>query len=184
MGLLLLEAQFPRIPGDGGNAATWPFPMLYKMVDSATPERVVQGHADGLVERFIEAARELIGMGADGITTNCGFMALHQRRLAEALSVPVAASSLMQVPFVQALLPPGQRVGIVTVDAGSLTEDLLIAAGASADTPVIGTEDGEEFHRVLIGNQLELRECLVSQLGEPLVQRIHVLISFYNLYLN
>lgn len=31
VGMLLLETRFPRIPGDGGNAATWPFPMLYRV---------------------------------------------------------------------------------------------------------------------------------------------------------
>lgn len=156
VGLLLLETRFPRIPGDGGNASTWPFPMLYKVVDAATPDRVVRGHAQGLFEQFVAAGRELIAMGADGITTNCGFMVLHQAALAKALQVPVAASSLLQVPSVQALLPPGQRVGIVTIDKASLTPELLQAAGATTDTPVVGTERGQEFHRVLLGDELEL----------------------------
>ena len=29
VGILMLETRFPRIPGDMGNAATWPFPVLY-----------------------------------------------------------------------------------------------------------------------------------------------------------
>ena len=40
LGILMLEAKFPRIPGDMGNAATWPFPVLYRVVGGATPERV------------------------------------------------------------------------------------------------------------------------------------------------
>ena len=41
LGILMLEAKFPRIPGDMGNATTWPFPVLYRVVRGATPERVV-----------------------------------------------------------------------------------------------------------------------------------------------
>jgi Asp/Glu/hydantoin racemase len=64
--------------------------------------------------------------------------------------VPVATSSLMQVPSVQAALPPGRRVGLLTVSASALTPAHLAAAGAPADIPVAGTENGREFFRVLI----------------------------------
>jgi hypothetical protein len=66
------------------------------------------------------------------------------------VKVPVATSSLMQVPWVQAMLPAGKRVGIVTVSRGSLTPAHLAAAGVPLDVPVEGTEDGREFFRVLI----------------------------------
>ena len=149
VGILMLESRFPRIPGDGGHAATWPFTMLYKVIRNATPERVVRQGGQGLLQSFIEGAQELVGMGADGITTNCGFLALYQRELIAACGVPVASSSMMQVPWVQSLLPPGKRVGIVTVSASSLTPQHLEAAGAAFDTPVVGTESGQEFSRVL-----------------------------------
>ena len=47
LGILMLEAKFPRIPGDMGNATTWPFPVLYRVVRGATPERVVLHAAAG-----------------------------------------------------------------------------------------------------------------------------------------
>ena len=155
VGILLLESRFPRIPGDGGNAETWPFPMLYRVVGGATPDKVVRDRG-GIVEEFAAAARELAAIGADGITTNCGFLVLHQDRLAQACEVPVASSSLLQVPWVERLLPPGRRVGVVTVEAGSLTPRHLECAGARPDTPVEGTEGGAEFTRVLLGDELEL----------------------------
>ena len=76
VGILMLEARFPRIPGDMGNALTWPFPVLYKVVPGASPARVVFEKAEGLLDRFLDAAAELVRLGADGITTTCGFLSL------------------------------------------------------------------------------------------------------------
>ncbi len=150
LGILMLEARFPRIPGDMGNGATWPFPVLYRVVAGASPDKVVLQMAAGLLPDFIAAAQDLVRLGAEAITTNCGFLSLFQRELAAAVGVPVATSSLMQVPWVQATLPPGQRVGLVTVSSRSLTPAHLESAGVPVDTPVSGTEDGTEFFRVLI----------------------------------
>ena len=153
LGILMLDARFPRIPGDMGNALTWPFPVLYKVVRGASPQRVVKNRAEGLRDAFIAAAKELVADGADGITTNCGFLSLFQRDIAAAAGVPVAASSLMQVPFIERMLPPGKRAGIVTVSLPSLTGEHLRATGVAEDTPVIGTEGGEEFTRVLLNDE-------------------------------
>lgn len=150
LGILMLEARFPRIHGDMGNGTTWPFPVLYRVVGGASPEKVVLKGATGLLPDFIEAARDLVRLGAEAITTNCGFLSLFQRELAAAVGVPVATSSMMQVPWVQATLPPGRRVGIVTVSSATLTPAHLEAANVPLDTPVAGTENGREFFRVLI----------------------------------
>lgn len=150
LGILMLEARFPRIPGDMGNAETWPFPVLYRVVRGASPERVVLNRAAGLLPDFLAAAAELAADGAEAITTNCGFLSLFQREIAAHVGVPVATSSLIQVPWVQATLPPGKRVGVITVSGSSLTAAHLEAAGAPVDTPFVGTEDGVEFFRVLI----------------------------------
>ena len=150
LGILMLDARFPRIPGDMGNAGTWPFPVLYRVVRGASPERVVLQGARGLLPDFVAAAQELVAQGAEAITTNCGFLSLFQREIAAAVGVPVATSALMQVPWVQATLPPGKRVGVLTVSKGSLTPAHLEAAGVPLDTPMMGTEGGREFFRVLI----------------------------------
>jgi len=150
VGILMLETRFPRIPGDMGNGLTWPFPVLYKVVPGATPDRVVRHKSQGLANAFLDAAAELVDLGADGITTTCGFLSLYQQDLAAHVGVPVAASSLMQVPLVERLLPSGKRVGVLTVSAASLTKEHLIAAGVDPDIPVVGTEGGREFSRVML----------------------------------
>jgi len=156
VGILMLEAQFPRIPGDMGNALTWPFPVHYKVVKDASPDRVVRNGANGLYESFLDAARELVEDGVDGITTNCGFLALFQEELSSALNVPVATSSLMQVPMVERLLPPGKRVGILTISAASLSGDHLEKAGCALDTPIAGTPENGAFSTSILDNSLQL----------------------------
>ena len=73
VGILMLETRFPRIPGDMGNALTWPFPVHYRVVRGASPDKVVRGNPKELLDVFIEAGKDLVATGADGITTNCGF---------------------------------------------------------------------------------------------------------------
>jgi hypothetical protein len=173
VGILMLETRFPRIPGDMGNGLTWPFPVLYKVVPGATPDRVVRHKSQGLANAFLDAAADLVQLGADGITTTCGFLSLYQRDLAAHVGVPVAASSLMQVPLVERLLPPGKRVGVLTVSAASLTQEHLIAAGVDPGVPVVGTDQGREFSRVMLDEKhtldAEAAEQDILDAGDTLV---------------
>ena len=173
LGILMLEARFPRIPGDMGNATTFPFPVLYKVVPGATPDRVVRHKSQGLINAFLDAAAELVQLGADGITTTCGFLSLYQRELAEHVRVPVAASSLMQIPLIERILPPSKHVGVLTVSAASLTPEHFTAAGADPETPVVGTDGGREFTRCMIDDMPSLdaaaAERDILDAGEALV---------------
>ncbi|MEM9779517.1 MAG: aspartate/glutamate racemase family protein [Pseudomonadota bacterium] len=155
VGILMLETQFPRIPGDIGHAETWPFPVHYRVVRGATPDNVVRGDAMAQLAGFVDAGRDLVAMGCDGITTNCGFLSLMQDPLRAALGVPVATSALMQAAMIQALLPPGQRVGIVTISEATLTPAHLAAAHVPEGTPVVGT-DGGVFSRDVLGDAPEI----------------------------
>jgi Asp/Glu/Hydantoin racemase len=152
IGILLLETRFPRVYGDAGNPVTWPFPVTIRVVPDASPARVIRDRAEGLVDAFIAAGCALAAGGAAGVTTTCGFMCLHQDRIAGALPVPFASSSLLQAPMVARLLPAGRRVGILTVDGASLRPEHLQAVGIDPATPVMGTEGGTEFSRVLLGD--------------------------------
>ncbi len=156
VGILMLEARFPRIPGDMGNATSWDFPVHYKIVRGASPDKVVRRNAQGLLPDFIAAAQELVADGVDGITTNCGFLSIFQQDIAAAVGVPVATSSLMQTGMVNALLPAGKRAGILTISGSSLTPTHLAAAGVPPDTPIGSTEGGREFTRAILGNEPEM----------------------------
>ncbi|HEX9321812.1 MAG TPA: aspartate/glutamate racemase family protein [Xanthobacteraceae bacterium] len=175
LGILMLEARFPRIPGDMGNAQTWPFPVLYKVIKGASPQRVVMERAKGLLDAFLDGARELVDLGAEGITTNCGFLSIYQTEIARHVGVPVATSSLLQAAFIESLLAPGRRVGILTISAKTLTGEHLRGAGVAAGTPVVGTDHGVEFTRAILGNESQLdvaaAERDILEAGETLVER-------------
>ncbi len=156
VGILMLDAQFPRIPGDMGNALTWDFPVHYRIVRGASPDMVVRKGASGLLDDFLAAAKELVADGVDGITTNCGFLSLFQQELAAVVGVPVATSSLMQVRSVNSLLPPDRRAGILTISASTLSPMHLKAANVPDDTPIGTTEGGREFSRVILEDEPEM----------------------------
>ncbi len=158
VGVLLLDTRFPRVPGDIGNATTFPFPVRYHRVVGATSEQVVRGRAAGLLEAFTEGAQTLEKEGVGAITTSCGFLVNFQHELAAAVRVPVFTSSLLLVPLVHRMLGPGRRVGILTVDASSLGREHLVGAGITAEIPIAiaGLEGEKEFTRVLLADEPEL----------------------------
>lgn len=157
IGILMLETQFPRIPGELGNATTFSYPVRYQIVKGASPHKVVRKKDPTLLEPFIEGARELERFGVRAITTNCGFLALFQQEVSNSVNIPFFSSSLLQIPLVYQMLHKDQKVGILTVNSSTLTQDLLEKVGAG-DIPVVikGLEDREEFTHVLIDDMLEL----------------------------
>ncbi len=166
LGILMLETRFPRIHGDIGNANTWPFPVQYRIVRGATPDKVVRNDPRLLADKFIAAAQDLVASGCDGITTNCGFLALIQDQISASVPVPVATSSLMQIPMIQQVLPTGKRVGVLTISKETLSADHLRAANAPIDTPIVGTEAGRAFTNEILGDSqsINFTDCRLDVL--------------------
>jgi Asp/Glu/hydantoin racemase len=158
IGVLMLDTVFPRIPGDIGNAGTFPFPVLYHRVRQAFPSRVIREADPALLDGFIEGARALEAAGVLAVTTGCGFLSMFQRQLAEAVRVPVFTSALLMVPMVARMLGPDRAVGILTVDSGALGPRHLAEMGITEEVPVAvaGLEKGHAFTPVLLDNELEL----------------------------
>lgn len=158
IGVLCLETAFTKIPGHIRNPATFSFPVVYKVVTGATPERVVSQRDPALLEPFIAAARELADAGVAAITSGCGFLVLFQRQLAAAVDIPLYASSLIQLPMVARMLRPDQSVGLLVAKAESLTSAHLAAiGGAEVPVRVAGMADSPEFREVMLeGRRVEL----------------------------
>ena len=143
----MLETRFPRIPATWAARPGRSCPV--KVVPGATrPCRAPQ--IGGARQRLLDAAAELVQLGADGITTTCGFLSLYQRG-SPAMSASVDLEPDAD-PVYRRILPPGKRVGVITISAASLTDEHLIAAGADPNTPVVGTDNGREFSRAIIND--------------------------------
>lgn len=148
VGMLMLETKFPRIPGDIGNANTWPFHMHFEPVTGSSVNKVVRFKAEGTLDEFIKMGKRLIAKGVDAIATNCGFLIIFQEELTEALGVPVFSSALIQHNLIQQTLPKSKVPGILTFSKESLTSEYLEAANIPLDTPVVGMENigAKEFY--------------------------------------
>ena len=151
LGILMLDTRFPRILGDVGNAKTFPFTVRYLTVKGAVPSRIVWEPDPGLLQPFVDGARELERQGVKAITTSCGFLAMFQRELAAAVGVPVFASSLLQIPFLFSMCGKRGKVGILTARKASLGAPHFEGCGIG-DIPlaVSGMDESPEFSRVFL----------------------------------
>ncbi|NLZ52625.1 MAG: aspartate/glutamate racemase family protein [Thermoanaerobacteraceae bacterium] len=164
IGILMLDTKFPRIPGDIGNAQTFPFPVRYRRVSGATSARVVKQADPALITPFIEAAKELEQEGVCAITTSCGFLAIFHKHLAQAVDIPVFSSSLLQVPLAAAMIGRDKKIGIMTASKPHLTPLHFKGVGAEEVNKVIyGMEEEEEFTKVFIEGKQEMDVAKVER---------------------
>lgn len=130
IGVISLESYFPKPLGHIKYPASFDFPVMYKTVKGATIDRLIDMRDPALLQPFIEAAQELEREGVKAITASCGFLALHQREIANAVDIPVFASSLIQIPLVYQMMGRHRKVGVVVANSDALTEAHLSSVGA------------------------------------------------------
>jgi hypothetical protein len=151
IGILLLDSFTPFIPGDVANATTYDFPVRFKKVEGLTTRRVL-GKDPTAFELLLAAAEELTGQGVRAVTGDCGFLALHQRKLAAVLEIPVFLSSLLQIPFISSIIGLDGKVGVITADSRGLDDMLLKATGIEPGENLVirGMEAQRAFSKAMI----------------------------------
>lgn len=176
IGVLCLDSRFPKPPGHIKNPSGLTFPVLYETVSGATVASLINNPTPAFIAPFLDAARRLEAEGVRAITGSCGFLALFQKELSEAVDIPVFASSLIQVPLVYNLLGRRRSVGVLTANGPKLTPRHFEAVGAG-DIPVAvqGLEDCAEFREVILearrdSMDLALIEDGVLAAGRTLVE--------------
>ena len=152
VGMISLDSRFPKPPGHIKNPGSLSFPVLYSpRVKGVTVARLLREPGEKVLELCLDAVRYLEDEGAGAITGSCGFLALYQRELSDAVSVPVFASSLIQVPLIQQMLGGGKRVGVMTASSESLTAKHFQSVGADIDSvDIVGMDDQPEFRDVIL----------------------------------
>lgn len=154
LGVIMLETKFPRIIGDIGNALTWDFPVLYKIVKGGTPNKVVLKLTKDDILPFINAAVELESQGVKAITTSCGFLSLFQKEIREQVNIPVFTSALMMVPWIHEMISSKGKIGILTANSDTLSEKHLDAVNISGVPHVIyGLQRKDVFTNFTVQNR-------------------------------
>ena len=175
IGILMLDTKFPRIPGDIGNANTYPgINVRYKIVKGADAPKIMGKNPDpSLIQPFIEAAQELETEGCKAITTSCGFLAAFQPIIQDAVSIPVFCSALILVPLVSKMISKNKVIGVLTERAQNMTDEHFQSVGWSMkDYPVVvsGMQPGSPFPGLFCENgvneEYEVLEACIREMTE------------------
>jgi hypothetical protein len=152
IGILQSNSHIAMPPGDVGNAGTFKYPVLYRMVGELTGERLIVRADPTLAGPLIREARALEAMGVSAITGDCGHLIQFQREVAAAVNIPVFLSSWLQVPFIARLIPPRRSIGVLMANSRYLRRDFLKIAGIDESIPMVvaGMEGQPAFRDAVI----------------------------------
>ena len=151
VGILHLDdVWYPLVPGNVVNAWTYDFPVRVKAVQGLDTPTLHSGSPKAF-EEILKAAKELEKEGCRAISAACGFFAHFQKQLADEMDIPVAISSVVQIPWIRPLLKKGQKIGILTANAVALDDSLFEHCGVDRgnDLVVADLRHGEQFSAIM-----------------------------------
>ena len=153
VGILMLDMKAPLPPGNVGNAKSYNFPVRYKVLTGIPSDwwNDEEGPSDRRCGVFIEKAKELEAEGCKAITSGCGFFAIYQERVANAVNIPVFLSPLLMVPMVSRMIGKSGKVAIITANGERLSQGNylpVVGIEKSINYVIGGMEACEEFTKV------------------------------------
>lgn len=151
LGIVMLECAFPRPVGDIGNACSFPFPVRYEILEGIPAASLTKEEEPAAVAALVRAAQRLEKAGVRAILTSCGLFLRYQARLAEAVTVPVATSAVLLLPFLKTLLPKQRKLAILTADSDTLAGVLEQTGWSDPGQVVIaGMEGFPAFRKAIL----------------------------------
>jgi Asp/Glu/hydantoin racemase len=148
------DVWYPMLPGNSVSGYTFPFPVRLCAVEGLDVATLFSA-GDAVLGPILDAVRKLEREGVRAISSACGFFGNFHSRVAEAANVPVALSSLVQLPWIAATLGAAQSIGVLTADSASVTARLYAECGVSPELQarlrVAGMQASAEFSCVIYG---------------------------------
>ncbi len=161
--------QLESLRGNSTNPDSYDFPVRFCRVKGANIQTILEKPSMAIMEKMIDEADNMAKEGIRAITTSCGFNAIFQKGLADALGVPVFTSSLLQVPFVHQILGRRSEIGVITAKKAALKEEHFRAVGITPDIPVkvFGMEENPEWNKIFIapGEDVDLDVIRTEVIG-------------------
>lgn len=144
IGIIAVDLNYPKLPGNVANATTFQYPVLYHKV-SFDIERLFSGDPT-LGDEIIRAAQSLEAQGVRAIIGACGYFAHFQAEVAQAVAVPVFLSSLCQLPLIRLGLKIAQKTLVLAASGDDLDADLLRKVGSHPeDLRILNIGDLDSF---------------------------------------
>lgn len=135
LGIITVDLDYPKLPGNVANASTFPFPVLYENL-SFEIEQLFAGD-ESLRQLVIDAALKLEASGVRAIIGACGYFAHFQKDVAAAVHIPVFLSSLCQLPLIRTWLPQDKRILVLCADGASVDDALLSNVDATTEGLIV-----------------------------------------------
>jgi len=153
LGVVLLDARYPRLPGDVGHAATYDAAVQFDVVTGLTADRLIHHFDEEIVSLVRSSLERLHERGASVAVGGCGFFVRVHAELRDRGPIPFLSSSLIQVPWLRMMY--GDPIGVLTIDEEALDDDYLRYCGWSRTDPVVvqGIDPTSMFARVYFENR-------------------------------
>jgi len=144
--------QLESFKGNSTNPDSYDFPVIFSHVPGANIHTILEQPNINVMEKMVVYGKKMIEEGVSAIVTSCGFNAIFQKELSKRFTVPVATSSLMQIPFVATTLSPSQSVAVITANKKRLTRAHFRNAGVpdSLNVLILGMEECSEWNKIFI----------------------------------
>jgi len=165
LGVIRIDYDYPPAPGDIDHPGSFNCPVIYRVVPGLTFEICQAGTLTPQVETdFKNAIQWLVSQGASAIIGDCGFLFFYQKVARSCTHVPIALSSLCQLPAITIAFGSYEQVAVLTSNGKSLEMMRAIIKEFKIDPEYFGSkfvihgcEGVDGFEAVELGLKVDVK---------------------------